>query len=247
MSLLVLKDFFRCTLQSPLYNLYILLGWNPFCLQKPRNQCLGLLCVKVDHQLSDGYRGSHGSCSAMMFVFPYLPVFYSLHDNLTQAHLGHLIEKPEFFIVILPSFVLLGIFTFTIQDYRTSGFYMYKTPWMLMPKFFLIQISFLMMALWLYEVGDTAVTPEQVWVFRCQKQFATLHVFKNQKCTTRVACQHQSNHSNHMYFAFQKNTSKSVIFIINWVYFCHVFINLECIPLKYVWILRLSVATKKSL
>lgn len=45
---------------------------------------------------------------------------------------------------------------------------MYKTPWMLMPKFFLIQISFLMMALWLYEVGETAVPAEQNWVLSFQ-------------------------------------------------------------------------------
>jgi len=37
---------------------------------------------------------------------------------------------------------------------------MYKTPWMPKPKFFLIQISFLMMALWLYEVSEMAVPAE---------------------------------------------------------------------------------------
>lgn len=71
-------------------------------------------------------------------------------------------------MLILPSSVLLGIFTFTILDYRISEFYMCKTPWMLMPKFFLIQISFLMMALWLYEVGETAVPAEQNWVLSFQ-------------------------------------------------------------------------------
>lgn len=68
--------------------------------------------------------------------------------------------KSEFFLLIFPSCVLLGIFTSTIQDCRTSVFYMYKTPWMPMPKFFLIQISFLMMALWLYEVSEAAVPAE---------------------------------------------------------------------------------------
>lgn len=97
----------------------------------------------------------------MKLVFPlYLSVFYSLHDNLVQVFLVCLTENLEFFLHIFPSCILSGIFTSTIQDCRTSESYMYKIPWMLMPKFFLIQISFLMMALWLYEVSETAVSAE---------------------------------------------------------------------------------------
>lgn len=90
----------------------------------------------------------------------YSSVFYSLHDNLIQIFCACLTENQSSSYLIFPSCVLLGIFTSTIQGSRISEFYMYKTPWMLMPKFFLIQISFLMMALWPYEVSETAVPAE---------------------------------------------------------------------------------------
>lgn len=93
--------------------------------------------------------------------FPY--IFNCLLFTLWQSHTSFSFLpnwKSEFFRLIFPSCVLLGIFTSTIQDCRTSEFYMYKTPWMPIPKFFLIQISFLMMALWLCEVSETAVPAE---------------------------------------------------------------------------------------
>lgn len=73
---------------------------------------------------------------------------------------------------------------------------MYKTPWMPKPKFFLIQISFLMMALWPYEVSETAVPAEEVSVFSRSWKF------------------NQSNYNSPMWICrvFQKNTSKSTLY-----------------------------------